>query len=349
MKIVLFCKRAYSFSILFPIQEFCRTTGDEVLWYIDSDILEGFPHKNDTDYTTSIQDIYDFKSDVIFVPGNVVPHYLRGLKVQVFHGLAGEKKGHFRIRNYFDLYLTQGPYFTDRFQELAKKHKDFSVVETGWSKLDALYGNQHLYDAEKQKLLKDHKAKKIVLYAPTFSPSLTSAQVLYDQIDALAQNPDYLVLVKFHDLMLKETKERYVARSAKLPNLVVVQDPNILKYLLLSDLMISDTSSVVYEFLLLDKPVITFNSSSEHIHWPNLKEPELLQSTVREVFAKDKGASDRRWIIDNYHPYSDGLSAARMVKAVKDVLSTRAVPECRKLSLLRRWKVNKKYGKVRAK
>ena len=26
----------------------------------------------------------------------------RGLKVQVFHGLAGEKKGHFRIRHYFD-------------------------------------------------------------------------------------------------------------------------------------------------------------------------------------------------------------------------------------------------------
>ena len=29
---------------------------------------------------------------MIFVPGNEVPHFIRGVKTQVFHGLAGEKK-----------------------------------------------------------------------------------------------------------------------------------------------------------------------------------------------------------------------------------------------------------------
>jgi CDP-glycerol glycerophosphotransferase (TagB/SpsB family) len=51
------------------------------------------------------------------------------------------------------------------------------VVETGWPKLD-VYGKElHKYDTDKLILLKKSKAKKIILYAPTFSPSLTSAHI----------------------------------------------------------------------------------------------------------------------------------------------------------------------------
>ena len=116
MKTILFCNLPYAFAILKPLEIELKSRGFEVLWYLPKKILDKFPYK-DSNYTTSIKDLKTFKSDAIFVPGNDVPHYLRGLKVQVFHGLAGEKKGHFRIRDYFDLYLTQGPYFTKRFQD----------------------------------------------------------------------------------------------------------------------------------------------------------------------------------------------------------------------------------------
>lgn len=347
MKVVLFCKKPYSFSILRPLQIESEQAGDEVLWYVESDITNIFPFKDDSKVSSSIQDISDFKADAIFAPGNDVPYFLRGVKVQIFHGLAGEKKGHFRIRNYFDLYLTSGAYFTQRFNQLAMKHSDFEVIETGWSKLDALFIQRNDFEEEKKALLEKHQAKKMLLFAPTFSPNLTCAEHIYDEILELSQKPDFLVLLKFHDKMNKEVKAKYKQAAKSLNNLIIVDDPNISKYLILADLMISDTSSVVYEFLLLDKPVITFKSSSENIKWTDINDPNILVQSVDDVLKEDINKEDRKWIIDNYHPLSDGNSAKRMAEAVKNWLKNNPVPEKRKLSFLRRWKISKKYGKIK--
>ena len=130
MKTILFCMNPYSFGILEPVMQVLKEKNYEFIWFVRTAILEKFPYQ-DQRFTSKIEDLVHFNSDAIFVPGNEVPHYLRGVKTQVFHGLAGEKKGHFRIRNYFDLYLTQGPYFTRWFSKAANKHKDFRVVETG--------------------------------------------------------------------------------------------------------------------------------------------------------------------------------------------------------------------------
>ena len=44
----------------------------------------------------------------------------------------------------------------------------------------------------------------------------------------------------------------------------------------MADILISDTSSVIYEFLLLDKPTISFNNISKNIQWLDSKEYEGL-------------------------------------------------------------------------
>ena len=185
MKVILFCQNAYAFGILNPIKNVLIEQEHVFIWYINSKLISLFPFKNEN-YTTSVADLQLFNSDVIFSPGNEVPYYIRGLKVQIFHGLAGEKKGHFRIRHYFDLYLTQGPYFTKRFIELKNKYKNFDVIETGWPKLDIYNSEKDTYINEKNNLLQAHNTSKVILYAPTFSPSLTSAPYLIEQVKELA-------------------------------------------------------------------------------------------------------------------------------------------------------------------
>ncbi len=345
MKVILFCKKAYSFNILRPIQVELEKYNDQVLWYIGTDIITQFPYSKDSNCTTEIQEIIKYEADAIFAPGNEMPYFLRGVKVQIFHGLAGEKKGHFRIRNYFDLYLTPGAYFTNRFNKLAKKHRNFDVIETGWSKLDSLFLQKDDFILEKQELKIKHQVDNIILYAPTFSPSLTSANHLYDEIIRLSKNPRYLVLVKFHDKMNKEIITKYQKAANNSSNLNIVTDSDICKYLTLADLMISDTSSVVYEFLLLDKPVITLRSSSKNIKWTDIKDSKELNKTVDSVIKSDQHQNDRKWIIDNYHPYNDGQSSKRMVNAVKQWISENPIPEQRKLSWYRRWKISKSYSK----
>ena len=342
MKCILFCENPYAFGILAPIRTQLKEKGDSYIWYINKDLFQDFPFK-DENYTSSITDLKDFQSDAIFVPGNEVPYFLRGLKVQVFHGLAGEKKGHFRIRHYFDLYLTPGPYFTEKFKLLSTKYKDFEVIETGWSKLDVYGTNSENYADDKSNLLGRYKADKVILYAPTFSPSLTSAKTLISQIETLAEDKTKLILIKFHDLMDQEIIKSYKKLASKISNILFITDRNIIKYLLISDLMISDTSSVVYEFLLLNKPVITLNTRSPQVAWHNILQDSELIECVNTNLNTDPLASKRASIIANYHPYKDGLSAKRMVEATDTYILKNGVPEKRKLSLFRKYKIYKKY------
>ena len=344
MKCILFCENPYAFGILIPISKELQKRGHSYIWYISEHLISEFPLKDES-YTTQISDLKAFVPDAIFVPGNEVPHFLRGVKTQVFHGLAGEKKGHFRIRDYFDLYLTQGPFFTQRFQELQEQKKDFTVIETGWPKLDVYGKEAHKYEAEKKEILAANKATKIVLYAPTFSPSLTSAPYLLEEIKRLASNKAYVILIKFHDLMAQEQIDAYRKLAAEVENIHFESEKNIIKYLLISDLMISDTSSVVYEFLLLDKPVLTFKNFSKNIQWEDIKEYTGLSEKVENIFQKDLFKEKRRAIFRDYHPFNDGRSAERMVDAVDQFIEKNGVPEFRKLSFLRRFKIHKIFGK----
>ena len=345
MKTILFCMNPYSFGILEPVMQVLKEKNHEFIWFVRTAILEKFPYQ-DQRFTSKIEDLVRFNSDAIFVPGNEVPHYLRGVKIQVFHGLAGEKKGHFRIRNYFDLYLTQGPYFTRWFSKAAAKHKDFSVVETGWPKLD-VYGKElHKYDPDKLFLLKKYKAKKIILYAPTFSPSLTSAPYVLSQLEELASVKEYLIVIKFHDLMAKNLIDSYKKLSMSFKNVLFIEERNIIKYLLIADLMISDTSSVVYEFLLLDKPVITFKNNSHVINWDNQLSFSGLMKRVAENLIEDPFKEQRLKILKEYHPYTDGNSAKRMVEAVEEYIKKNGVPEKRLISWFRRYKINKIFSKI---
>ena len=345
MKTILFCMNPYSFGILEPIMQVLKEKNYEYIWFVRSAILEKFPFQ-DQRCTSKIEDLVSFNSDAIFVPGNEVPYDIRGVKAQVFHGLAGEKKGHFRIRNYFDLYLTQGPYFTRWFSKAAVKHKDFSVVETGWPKLDIYAKELHKYDPDKLSLLKKYSAKKIILYAPTFSPSLTSAPYVLSQIEELASEKKYLIAIKFHDLMADDLIDSYKKLSMSFENVLFIEERNIIKYLLIADLMISDTSSVVYEFLLLDKPVITFKNNSDAIKWDNLLSFTSLVKRVRENLLEDLFKEQRLKILKEYHPYTDGNSAKRMVEAVEEYIKKNGVPEKRLISWFRKYKINKIFSKI---
>ena len=108
----------------------------------------------------------------------------------------------------------------------------------------------------------------------------------------------------------------------------------------------SDTSSVVYEFLLLDKPVITFKNNSDAIKWDNLLSFTSLVKRVRENLLEDLFKEQRLKILKEYHPYTDGNSAKRMVEAVEDYIKKNGVPEKRLLSWFRRYKINKIFRKI---
>lgn len=349
MKVVLFCENKYAIDILYPLYEYATNQEMDVLWYIHTPKINinQFAWRDHVNYSTSIQEVYNYNPDVIYVPGNIVPYYLPGVKVQVFHGYAAEKKDHWIIRRYFDLYLTQGPFFTQKFKELSLQYGDFDVVETGWAKQDWIKKNIHTFDQEKEQILKRHNKKQVVLYAPTFSPKLTSLPHIKEALIDLVASKDIVLLLKFHPLTKQEWVDEYKKIADKEPNIIWISENNVTKYQLMSDLMISDTSSTVYEFLLLNRPVITLNSIAKDIYWTDISNPSDLNDAF-DIALNDKEAiAKREWIVQNYDPYMDGKVCERMFKAVKDYIEKNGVPEKRDLNLWRKYTSIKTFGRIK--
>ena len=77
MKIVLFCEQKYAINILQPLEVEANKEGEHsVIWYVQPKNIPDFPLKDEVKWTNSIQEIYDFSPDVLFVPSNIVPYYL---------------------------------------------------------------------------------------------------------------------------------------------------------------------------------------------------------------------------------------------------------------------------------
>lgn len=352
MRILLFCENRYAIDILNPLQEYVTDNNlpHEVMWYINKPKISTFEYASKVRWTNSIQEAYDFSPEAVFVPGNIVPYYLPGVKIQVFHGYAAEKKDHWIIRRYFDTYFTQGPYFTSHFKALSEEYGDFEVVETGWPKQDWIKRNLHTYDAERQRLLDSTGRKRIILYAPTFSPKLTSLPLegMKERLGELAEHNDALVVMKFHPLTRKEWADEYRAWAESKDNVIFVnQGENITKYQLMSDVLISDTSSTVYEFLLLSRPVITVRTIAKDIYWENTATPDGLEEAYRRAMNDPEAIARRQWIVDNYDPYLDGHVCERMLNAAADYIRRHGVPNKRRLNLWRKYTSVKTFGFVK--
>jgi len=350
MRILFFCENKYALDILYPLYQEAIKQRYEVLWYIHAPKITKFDWENDVHWTSSIQACYDYRPAAIFVPGNIVPYYLPGVKIQVFHGYAAEKKDHWIIRHYFDLYFTQGPYFTSKFKQLASRHKNFDVFETGWTKQDWIKSHLHNYDELKKEYLEKAQCKEIILYAPTFSPKLTSLPIIRRALlDTLEQRSKTLLLIKLHPLTKQKWIDEYKQLAAKHKRIFFIEDSNVTPYQLISDIMISDTSSTVYEFLLLDKPVITLGTIAKDIYWTNITDSSQLPQAIEYSIHDSQAIQRRQWIVNNYDPHLDGFCCKRMLETVNKYIEQHGIPSERYLNLWRRYTSIKKFGKIKIK
>ena len=320
LKYLFFVTKPYSFSILKPIQDsITESNSGTVKWFAASSAVN---FSSPGDQIKSNEAVRDYNPDVVLVPGNIVPHYWPGLKVQVFHGLDEEVKGFYNITGFFDLYCTAGPIMTENFLKIAKQKKHFLVKETGWPKLDPVYKNECGFSDQKDQLIKQYKLipeLPVILYAPTFPPKYTSAPDLLDSINKL-KNCKYNWIIKFHSLMDQSIRERY--KKLESNNFRVVDELNILPFMAGSDIMITDTSSVAYEFLHFNRPLITYQAIARRDKGINIQDPsELLPAIERSLNDPNEFSQNRESCLQDIHPYFDGNSSNRVLKGIADILA----------------------------
>lgn len=337
-KHLFYITQNYSFAILRPLQNAIKARGDTVSWFLfGKDIKESYLRKDET-RLSSVKQVKDYSPDAIFVTGNVVPDFFPGIKVTVFHGFDARKRAnddHFFIRDYFDLYCTQGADTTYKYQKLAEKHGNFRVVETGWTKLDPLFDSNTETTVNK---------KPVVLYSSTFTKKLTSAPCLLKTIEEASKTGKYRWLITFHPKMDPSIVRNY--KNIQNENLTFIETDNVIPLLLEADVMLCDTSSILQEFLILNKPVVTFNNRLPDECMINVTSAEGILPALETALSRPADLMKKIQLYsDQLHPYRDGKSSDRVLDAVEWFINEgHKGLKRRSLDLIRKIKIRKKFN-----
>jgi len=341
---LFFVNQPYSYSILRPLQDEIRSRGDEAAWFVAGCSAE--PLRPDEQRLKTVADVMAYQATAMFVPGDWVPYFFPGIKVEVFHGMARNKRGHssenesdhYRIRGWFDLYCTHAVSDTAKFQTLAQQHRHFAVAHTGWPKLDPLMskpvaGRRKRADGE----------LPVVFFASTFSRSVTAAPALVDKIAELAASGRWQFIVTLHPKMDPAVVQQY--RSLAGENLRFVEsDEDLLPILPQADVMLCDTSSIMFEFMFLDRPVVTFRTKMPGPYLIDVDAVEELEpALVKAMDYPDGLMSAARSLCDDLHSFRDGASSARVLNAIDNFLAKeKADLRSKPLNLLRKIKVRRR-------
>lgn len=134
---------------------------------------------------------------------------------------------------------------------------DPNIVQgIGLSRTDRFYDKEYLEQcrAHFYELYPDAEGKKIVLWAPTFRGNASIPEIV--SMDFLEQmryelGEEWLVLTKLHPHLQKHMKEQECVLPTE-------------QLLPVVDVLISDYSSVIYDFLLMERPIVFYAPDLEY-------------------------------------------------------------------------------------
>lgn len=192
------------------------------------------------------------------------------------------------------------------------------VYESGYPRIDTTI---NITDAEKKLIKKQlgiKEDKKIILYAPTYRNSFEKADLNFEQvrkdIEILQESTDYTVLYRGHYTTEQNTNILSVSREI---------DTNEL--LSIVDVLITDYSSIFFDFMVLERPIIFYaydyeQYKNEHgLYFDYIKLECQNCTNITEVVGKLnnpvklKQCIIRSDIAQNFISYEDGNATKRVV------------------------------------
>ncbi|AZR28354.1 CDP-glycerol glycerophosphotransferase [Xanthomonas vasicola pv. arecae] len=314
---LLFATERYALPILAPLAQALQASGHAVsAWFEGGARGLALPGVREV----GLREALALRPRAVFSAANWVPPFVSGAKVQLFHGFNVQKRednrGHFRVRGLFDLYCTQGPATTAPFRALAQREGHFAVVETGWPKLDPVFRD----DGGRSAGLRAPAAgRPVILFGSTFTERLSAAPALYEEIAADIARGAHYWLLTLHPKCAPELFDRYRALAGA--NARFIEPEDVMAAQRAADVLVSDTSSIVSEFVVQHKPVVTFSNRVPQPHMLDFQQAQQLPQQLTRALAPDAALrSALASYADAIHPYRDGHSSERVIAATEDFI-----------------------------
>ena len=277
----------------------------------------------------------------------------RTKRVHLFHGVAGKYGLDAPIRiapvvATFDRLLFPNADRLLRYAAAGLVDRQSSrAVLVGYPKVDCLVDGSLDRQAIQDALGLDPK-RPTVLYAPTWSPH-SSLNAMGDELIPALARLDVNVIVKLHDRSYDTTQRGSggvdwaprIAAHCRAPNVHLGSAADVSPYLYASDVLITDHSSVGFEFMLLDRPIVVIkcpeliqhariNPSKVSLLWSGADVVDRASEVARAVgraLAQPLLLGDRRRAIARDLFYGAGGATARAAHAIYEVLELDPRPD----------------------
>jgi len=179
----------------------------------------------------------------------------------IYHGI-GVKPSYWRDNHpRLNIRFVEGIY---RMDQLRSHGVDKELVLTGFTKLDPLFSQNPSFDEKLAQSLGLDPSKKTILFAPTFYPS--SLERFGMKLGEYTQNYNVILkphmwtyfLDKFGEYNLVPQRNLAYDLADKFSHIKLLGPEvyNITPYYKISDILLTEASSTIYEMIALEKPVI---------------------------------------------------------------------------------------------
>jgi len=279
MKTLFFdIRHLYYLPQVLPVAEFARSRGaavtfvlyaEEGISHVTQNALTSlhFEYINVSDSRQAIDYYLRSKPDWVILGNAPSSAYLSiktvGTKLAFMQHGIGPKSCYYTTSEFdFDVRFVEGQVRKIRLEEMFPNRL---FVDAGYAKLDPIFN--HTEQTVTLAHLGLDPVKPTVLYAPTFYPS---------SLECFKPNwPDELahcnLIIKPHFFSLSKPKyikqQRLLQSWAMYSNVYIapVEDYSLLPFMQISDVLLSEASSTVFEFAALDKPVVWCDFY--HVRW----------------------------------------------------------------------------------
>jgi len=241
-----------------------------------------------------------------------------------------------QAKNQWSYLLSQSPYATEKFRSAFKY--DGEILELGYSRNDILinHANDTNYISKIKNNLSLPEGKKIILYAPTFRDNAKKVgnkftmPLKIDFDTYIAEVPsDHILLLRLHVLVKENIKipEKYKERIMDVSDYADIQE-----LYLVSDMLITDYSSVFFDYANLQKPILFYAYDlieyrdklrgfymdyNEELPGSIIDTEKKLYHTINQINNYKVAYSEKYSLFrQKYLPKDDGKSTQRIIEHV---------------------------------
>ncbi len=205
------------------------------------------------------------RAKLIIGCNDFVPKQLAKQKyIHLAHGCALKKTEYYRLPDYIDCVVTISDYMK-KYDAINYNCPESKFIVTGYPRCDDLFVQTDI------KALFTHPFDKIIIWLPTFRQSIRNGGCQHssisfpiiddvekaERLNCYCRDNNTLIIVKIHP-----NQDMSLINTLELSNLLFVKDDFFLEkgitlyqFMGNCDALISDYSSVYYDYLLCDKPI----------------------------------------------------------------------------------------------